>query len=62
MVVGTGIDIVNIDRIERLMGRWGDPFLGHIRGISGNDGCRTRNQPYPKSDPRASKNGANTIL
>ncbi len=30
MVVGTGIDIVNIERIERLMARWGDPFLGRV--------------------------------
>ena len=30
MIVGTGIDIVNIDRIERLMARWGDPFLGRV--------------------------------
>ncbi|MGZ3523894.1 MAG: holo-ACP synthase, partial [Thermodesulfobacteriota bacterium] len=30
MIVGTGIDIVNIDRIERLMDRWGDPFLGRV--------------------------------
>jgi len=30
MIVGTGIDIVNIDRIERLMARWGAPFLGRV--------------------------------
>ena len=30
MVVGTGIDIVNIDRIEHLMVRWGDLFLGRV--------------------------------
>ena len=30
MVVGTGIDIVNIDRIEHLMIRWGDLFLGRV--------------------------------
>ena len=27
MIIGTGIDIVNIDRIERLMTRWGSLFL-----------------------------------
>jgi holo-[acyl-carrier protein] synthase len=30
MVIGTGIDIVNIDRIEHLMSRWGDLFLGRV--------------------------------
>ena len=26
MIIGTGIDIVNIDRIDHLLTRWGDPF------------------------------------
>ncbi len=30
MIVGTGIDIVNIDRIERLMTRWGSVFLSRV--------------------------------
>lgn len=30
MIVGTGIDIVNIDRIERLITRWGTLFLGRV--------------------------------
>jgi holo-[acyl-carrier protein] synthase len=30
MIVGTGIDIVKIDRIERMMTRWGDLFLGRV--------------------------------
>jgi holo-[acyl-carrier protein] synthase len=30
MIVGTGIDIVNIDRIEHLMARWGDLFLDRV--------------------------------
>jgi len=30
MIVGTGIDIVNIDRIERLMTRWGSLFLARV--------------------------------
>jgi len=30
MIVGTGIDIVNIDRIERLMTRWGGVFLSRV--------------------------------
>jgi holo-[acyl-carrier protein] synthase len=30
MVIGTGIDIVNIERIEHLMTRWGDLFLSRV--------------------------------
>ena len=30
MILGTGIDIVNIDRIERLMTRWGGLFLDRV--------------------------------
>jgi holo-[acyl-carrier protein] synthase len=30
MIIGTGIDIVNIDRIERLMTRWGALFLSRV--------------------------------
>ncbi len=30
MIIGTGIDIVNIERIERLLARWGDLFLGRV--------------------------------
>jgi holo-[acyl-carrier protein] synthase len=30
MIIGTGIDIVNINRIERLMTRWGDLFLDRV--------------------------------
>ena len=30
MVIGTGIDIVNIQRVEHLMARWGDLFLRRV--------------------------------
>ena len=30
MIIGTGIDIVNIERIERLRTRWGDLFLDRV--------------------------------
>jgi holo-[acyl-carrier protein] synthase len=30
MIVGTGIDIVNIDRIERIIARWGNFFLDRV--------------------------------
>jgi holo-[acyl-carrier protein] synthase len=30
MILGTGIDIVNIERIEGMMARWGEVFLGRV--------------------------------
>lgn len=30
MIIGSGIDIVNIERIEGMMERWGDHFLGRV--------------------------------
>ena len=30
MILGTGIDNVNVERIERLMARWGDRFLNRV--------------------------------
>lgn len=30
MIIGTGIDIVNIGRIEQLMKRWGKAFLSRV--------------------------------
>ena len=30
MILGTGIDIVNVERIERLISRWGDRFLTRV--------------------------------
>ena len=45
MLVGTGIDIVNIDRIERLMGRWGDPFLGRVFTEKEIVWCQRRARP-----------------
>ena len=30
MIIGTGIDIVNIDRMEGVMKRWGDAFLRRL--------------------------------
>jgi len=30
MIMGTGIDLVNIERIERVMSRWGDTFLHRV--------------------------------
>lgn len=30
MILGTGIDIIEIDRIETAIKRWGDHFLKHV--------------------------------
>jgi holo-[acyl-carrier protein] synthase len=45
MVIGTGIDIVNIQRIERLMARWGDLFLGRVFTEREILGCQQRTRP-----------------
>jgi holo-[acyl-carrier protein] synthase len=45
MVIGTGIDIVNIDRIEHLMSRWGDLFLGRVFTEKEIGWCRHRARP-----------------
>jgi holo-[acyl-carrier protein] synthase len=45
MVVGTGIDIVNIDRIEHLITRWGDLFLDRVFTEKEIVWCRKRTRP-----------------
>jgi holo-[acyl-carrier protein] synthase len=45
MVFGIGIDIVNISRIERLMARWGDLFLGRVFTEKEIVWCRQRTRP-----------------
>lgn len=30
MILGTGIDIIEIDRIQKAVERWGDDFLNHV--------------------------------
>ena len=30
MIVGTGIDIIEIDRVKKAINRWGDNFLKHV--------------------------------
>jgi holo-[acyl-carrier protein] synthase len=30
MILGTGIDIIEIDRIQKAVERWGDVFLNHV--------------------------------
>jgi holo-[acyl-carrier protein] synthase len=45
MVIGTGIDIVNIERIERLLVRWGNLFLERV--FTGREIVRCRRQARP---------------
>jgi holo-[acyl-carrier protein] synthase len=45
MIIGTGIDITNIERIENLIARWGDLFLGRVFTEREIDWCRRRARP-----------------
>jgi len=45
MIFGTGIDIVNIERIERMMVRWGDLFLGRVFTEREIVWCQQRTRP-----------------
>jgi holo-[acyl-carrier protein] synthase len=45
MIVGSGIDIVNIDRIESLMARWGDLFLSRVFTEREILWCQQRTRP-----------------
>ncbi|MBD3391463.1 MAG: holo-[acyl-carrier-protein] synthase [Chitinivibrionales bacterium] len=47
MVTGTGIDIVDIQRIERLIGRYGDHFLNKVFTAAEIKYCRSRARPGP---------------
>ena len=46
MVVGTGIDIVNIERIEKMMARWGNLFLGRLFTEKEIVWCQQRTRPH----------------
>jgi holo-[acyl-carrier protein] synthase len=45
MIIGIGIDIVKIDRIERMMTRWGNHFLGRIFTEKEIARCQKRAHP-----------------
>ena len=45
MVIGTGIDIVNIERIEGMMARWGNLFLGRLFTEKEIVWCQQRTRP-----------------
>ena len=42
MIAGTGIDIVNIERVERLMDRWGERFIRRVFTEAEICHCRRR--------------------
>ena len=45
MIVGTGIDMVNMERIERAINRWGRLFLHRVFTEREITGCETRIHP-----------------
>jgi len=45
MIFGTGIDIVNIERIAGMVDRWGDLFLGRVFTEREIVWCRKRTRP-----------------
>lgn len=45
MIVGTGIDIVNIHRIERVMTRWGKSFLDRVYTEREISLCQQKHNP-----------------
>ena len=45
MILGTGIDIVNIERIEHLITRWGDLFLGRVFTEKEISRCQHQTRP-----------------
>jgi holo-[acyl-carrier protein] synthase len=47
MIVGLGTDIVDIDRFERAVKRWGDRFVGRILTASERSYCEAKVQSIP---------------
>ena len=45
MILGIGIDIVNIERTESMMARWGDLFLGRVFTEREIVWCNQRTRP-----------------
>ena len=45
MIIGSGIDIVNIERIGQLMKRWGDHFLSRVYTEREISRCQRRSRP-----------------
>ena len=47
MIHGIGVDLVNINRMERVIRRWGDRFTGRVFTIEEAGKCFRRATPYP---------------
>ena len=47
MIYGIGVDLVNIKRVERVMERWGDRFVGRVFTPEEKEFCYKR--AYPAS-------------
>lgn len=47
MILGNGIDIIEIERIERAINRWGDMFLEHVYTADEIKWARSHKFPYP---------------
>jgi holo-[acyl-carrier protein] synthase len=46
MIIGTGIDIIEVERIRRAVERWGDGFLNHVFTPSEIEHAKRFNYPY----------------
>lgn len=46
-VYGVGIDLVRVDRIEKLLDRWGERIRGRIFTPAEWEGCSRRRNPAP---------------
>ncbi len=47
MIVGIGIDVVQVSRIERAINRFGQGFLNRVFSPSEIAWCKRRRDPYP---------------
>lgn len=47
VIIGTGIDIVEIDRVRRLGERYGERFLQRVFTPGERDRCTARRDPWP---------------
>ncbi len=47
MILGTGIDIIEIERIQRAVERWGDGFLNHVFTSVEIEHAKKFRFPYP---------------
>ena len=45
MVLGTGIDIIEVSRIKKAIDRWGDHFLRHVFNQEEIDYAKSRKNP-----------------